>query len=333
VDKRVFMANLVFFGTPDFSLPSLNAIIKFCQASDHHLSLVVCQPDRPQHRGQKFLSPPVKKFAQKLGIKVLQPQTLKKDTKDGDSFFDQFSGLDIELAIVIAYGRILPERLLAIPQKGFVNIHASLLPRFRGAAPIQRAIQAGDNITGVCLMDVVKKLDEGDIYACQKTPILPYDTAETLFYRLANLGAHLLYNKLDEILCEQLEKKPQAETGVVYAPMLEKSEGLLNFNQPAREISYKVRAFDPWPGAYGFIRGKRVKFFDSFFIDNHQVKKDIAPGTVVTTEKFLGVKALEGIVYFQNMQIEGKKTMPIKEFLSGFPISIGEVISSSSNDS
>lgn len=320
------MARLAFFGTPDFSLPALRATHRFCASLGHELSLVVTQGDKPQGRGKKTLPPPVKTLALELGIRVLQPSTLKKGTLDGDEFFLEFKNANIDLAIVVAYGKLIPERLLALPARGFINIHGSLLPKFRGAAPIQRAIESGDKETGVCLMDMVKKLDEGDVYRTLKTPILPFDTAESVFLRLSHLGATLLFSSLDDLLHARLKKTPQSEVGLVYAHMLNKDEGKLDFSRSAQEISNKVRAFDPWPGSFAFIRNKRIKFFDSFFIEDQFLKKDAMPGTVVVVGKFLGVKALDGVVYFRNIQVEGKKLLPIKEAVLGFPIAINEQI-------
>lgn len=319
------MARLAFFGTPDFSLPSLLSTHRFCEKRGHELSLVVTQSDKPSGRGKKVQAPPVKQLALDLGLKVLQPLTLKKGTDEGDQFFLEFSQLNIDLAIVVAYGKLIPLRLLNLPKRGFVNIHGSILPRFRGAAPIQRAIEAGDQKTGVCLMDMVQKLDEGDVYACKTTPILSIDTSESVFFRLSHLGATLLYDNLEQLISGNLKKVPQSSEGLVYAHMVAKEEGELDFSQSARSISNKVRAFDPWPGAFGFIRGKRIKFFDSFFIEDVHHEKE-QPGTVVVVGKFLGIKAKDGVVYFKNLQVEGKKLLPVKEAILGFPISCGDRI-------
>lgn len=318
------MARLAFFGTPDFSLPALKSTHRFCEENGHELVLVVSQSDKPQGRGKKVLPPPVKSLAKDLGLLVLQPTTLKKGSDEGDEFFEQFKQAKIDLAVVVAYGKLIPERLLFLPRLGFINIHGSLLPRFRGAAPVQRAIEAGDLKTGVCLMDMVKKLDEGDVYCCRETPILPFDTSESLFFRLSHLGAALLYDHLEDLLDQRLAKKPQSQNGLVYAHMLTKEEGLLDFTLSARDLSNRVRAFDPWPGTFGFIRGKRIKFFDSFFIED--AKNQHLPGTVMVVGKFLGIKAKGGMIYFKNIQIEGKKLLPIKEAVLGFPIFLGEKI-------
>jgi methionyl-tRNA formyltransferase len=320
------MARLAFFGTPVFSLPSLKAVHRFCIDYGHELSVVVSQIDQPAGRGQKLLPPPVKSLAEVFGIPVWQPRTWKKGTTDGEEFFRQFSHLNIDLVIVVAYGKILSERLLRESKRGFVNVHASLLPRFRGAAPVQRAIEAGDHETGVCLMEIVKELDEGDIYATARTPILAFDTSQSLFRRLASLGSHLLYSHLGRLLDGTLNKVPQSGEGVIYAHMVKKEEGIINFCEPLSLISHKVHAFDSFPGSWGYLRGKRVKFFDSFFIEDAQVKPDKPFGTIVVVGSFLGVKGKDGIVYFQCMQVEGKRAMSIREATLGFPIDVGERI-------
>ncbi|HXW53227.1 MAG TPA: methionyl-tRNA formyltransferase [Myxococcota bacterium] len=320
------MARLAFFGTPEFSLPSLRAVHRYCVNFGHDLVVVVSQKDQPTGRGLHFAPPPVKTSALALDVPVLQPETLKKGTASGDHFFEQFLAYEIDLAIVVAYGKLIPERLLFVPTHGFVNVHASLLPRFRGAAPVQRAIENGDRETGVCLMAMVKRLDEGDIFVCERSPILPFDTTSTLLRRLAHLGAHALYDNLFGLLRGTLQKMPQSEEGVVYAPLVAKEEGALNFSEPVKKIAQKVKAFDPWPGAFAFVHKKRVKFFDSFAITDPTAKSDIASGTVVVAGSFLGVKGPDGIVYFQAMQVEGKKILPIKDALLGFPIHVGDTI-------
>ena len=321
-----FMARLAFFGTPNFSIPSLKALYRYCRDFGHEIVMVVTQSDQPQGRGQKLSSPPVKIEAQNLGLSIFQPTTLKKGTVEGDEFFVNFRQHNVDLAIVVAYGKILSERILRSSKNGFVNVHASLLPRFRGAAPVQRAIAAGDRESGVCLMEVVKKLDEGDVFALEKTPILPFDNSESLLWRLAHLGAHLLYDKLTGLLDETLEKIPQSEAGVVYAHRIDKKEAILDFSESVRVISNKVRAFDPAPGSFGYIRGKRIKLFDSFFIIDHLVWPDTPFGTVVVTDNFLGIKGQDGIVYFQGMQVEGKRAQPFREAILGFPIAVGDQI-------
>lgn len=315
------MARIAFFGTPTFSVPSLRAVHRFCERAGHELVLVVTQADQKQGRGQKMLAPPVKSVALELSLPVVQPLTLRKNTPDGDEFYEQLTALNVDLAVVVAYGKILSERVLSCSRRGFVNVHASLLPRFRGAAPIQRALEHGDRETGVCLMDVVKGLDEGDIYAVSTTPIIPSDTSATLFRRLSNLGAVLLEANLTALLAGSLPKKPQGNEGVIYADMIHKEEARLDFNESCAVLSRRVRAFDPAPGAFLFVRNRRVKLFDSFYV---KVPTKMAPGTILTNNPFLGITTVDGVIYFQTIQVEGKRALPVREALLGFDLAVGE---------
>lgn len=319
------MAKIAFFGTPDFAVPALMKTHQFCLENSHELAMVITQPDKSQGRGQKLLAPAVKLAAESINAKVFQPSTLKKNTTDGDEFFKIFHETKIDLALVVAYGKILPTRLLSSANVGFVNIHGSLLPKFRGAAPVQRAIEAGLTETGLCLMDVVPKLDEGDIYASIKTPILASDTSKTLFRRMSRLGAHLLYKNLDNLLLGKLKKVAQACEGISYAHMLDKNEGKINLEDDGKTIVLKARAFDPWPHLYGLINQKRVKFFDGFYIKTKALSNH-KPGTIITTNPFLGIKTHDGAIYFQAMQVEGKKILPIAEAIKGFSLTINHSI-------
>lgn len=322
------MARLAFFGTPSFSVPFLLSLNNFARERGHDIVLVVTQADQRQGRGQQLHASPVKEIACKLQLPIAQPTTLRKNTDDGDLFFKQFHNCKIDLAIVVAYGKIITERLLSTPPRGFLNVHASLLPRFRGAAPIQRAIEAGDTITGVALMDMVKGLDEGDLFAKKTTPIIASDTSSTLFRRLSYLGSSLLVQHLDDILAGQLKKIPQSIEGMTYASMLTKEEGHLDFLVSGAILCQRIRAFDPWPGAYVFARKKRIKLFDSFFIPDGLLQRNVLPGTIVVAGNFLGIKTIDGVLYVQRMQIEGKKILPIKEANLGFGLVEGEVIGS-----
>lgn len=323
--KITIMARLAFFGTPEFSLPALDAVANFAHVHGHTLALVVTQPDARQGRGKMLLPSPVKKRAAELGCLIAQPSSLRKDTPDGEAFYCEFTSLAIDLAIVVAYGKIIPQRFLRAASLGFVNIHGSILPRFRGAAPVQRALEAGDTQTGVCLMDMILKLDEGDVFALKTTPILASDTSKTLFRRLSHLGAYLLSEHLGNLIQQRLAKSPQSSQGVLYAHMLDKHEGAWKHDSPGRLISHRARAFDPWPTLYGFVNNKRVMFFDSFFIATKH-HRDKQPGTVVVISDFLGIRAVDGIVYFQTIQLENKKRLSIKEALASHSINIGDQI-------
>ena len=249
------MANLVYFGTPDFAVPSLKALHAFCKENGHQLLHVVCQPDRRAGRGKKMQMPAVKACALELGLTVHQPTTLKKGSDDGDAYFSIFEQIEVDLAVVVAYGRILPKRFLRHPRCGFVNVHASLLPRWRGAAPIQRAIEAGDTETGVCIMEVVPELDAGAVYEQATMTIEPSHTTATLSAALCNLGGLTLARSLPAILSLKASKVEQDTSLVTYAQMLAKEEGQLDWRLPAKVLWQKARAFTPWPGSFVTLPG------------------------------------------------------------------------------
>lgn len=315
------MARLAFFGTPDFAVPSLEAVLATRELG-HEVVLVVCQPDRPKGRGKSVLPPPVKVCAAAAGIPVAQPATLKKGTPAGDEFFDRFSDLRVDLAVVTAYGRILPRRLLALPPRGFVNVHASLLPRWRGAAPIQRAIEAGDAQTGVCLMDMIFELDAGDVYVERRMPIAPEDDAATLTPKLAALGKATLLEHLPALIEGKLPKTPQPSDGVTYAHMLRKEEGNLDFAQPAVDLCRQVRAMHPWPGSYTTLEGEVLKLFVARPVEDPRAIT-APPGTILSVGEELVVATRDGAIAFGEGQLPNKRRMPIAELLRGRPMATG----------
>lgn len=324
------MARLVFFGTPDFAVPSLLALEQFCQREGHTIEWVVTQNDKPQGRKQEIQFTAVKKAAVDLGLKVLQPQSLRKNTEEGQSFYDILRKHPIDLAIVVAYGKIIPQRILDIPHRGFLNIHGSLLPAFRGAAPIQRAIMDGLYETGIGLMQMVLALDEGPVFAEAKTPIISSDTSGSLSYRLAHLGANLLVQKLPDILMGAIKAHPQ-EGPSTYARMLDKEEAIISWQEPGQILNRKVHGLDPWPGSFVVIDKKRVKLFDSFFVPVHpQNKSPISEkivGTIVCMKQFLGIRVSNGVIYFPCVQVEGRKKLPAEQGLQGLGIKVGDQIS------
>jgi methionyl-tRNA formyltransferase len=319
------MAHLAFFGTPEFAVPSLLGLHRFCQTHGHTLALVVCQPDKPSHRGKQMHEPPVKTFAKEHGLTVLQPITLKKGTEEGDAFFETLQKANIDLAVVVAYGRILPQRLLDLPTRGFVNVHASLLPRWRGAAPIQRAIEAGDAVTGVSIMDLVLELDAGDVYTTATMPIDPEDDSQTLSPKLAQLGQETLVNCLPRILDGSLAKTPQPHEGVTYAHMLAKKDGEINWQDSAQTIVNRARAMQPWPGSYTLHQGKVIRLFKPSFAAN-QTHEQALPGLVLQNQPALVVQAGQGQVAFLEGQLEGKKRLPMRELLNGYPLEKGNLL-------
>jgi methionyl-tRNA formyltransferase len=282
------MARIAFFGTPALAATCATAVAEACAAGAHQLVLGVCQRDKPVGRGHKLEAPPVKRALQALQIPVLQPATLKKGTDDGDAFFDAFTAENIDLAIVVAYGRILPQRLLDLPRRGFVNVHASLLPRWRGAAPIQRAIEAGDTETGVCLMDMVKELDAGDVFAEAKFAIADDDTGETLADKVGAAGAALLRTHLDDLIEGRLTKTPQPAEGITYAEMLRKDEGVVDFNRDAKAVYDRCRAFVPWPGSQTTHGDEVIKLFAPSLTDIDTT--GVVPGVIVGVDPHAGVQ-------------------------------------------
>jgi methionyl-tRNA formyltransferase len=251
------MARLAFFGTPELAATCLEALL----TTHHSVDVVVCQPDRPSGRGQKLEASPVKALAVTRGITVLQPETLKKDTPSGEAFFAAFKAVNVDLAVVAAYGRIIPARVLALPPREFVNVHASLLPRWRGAAPINRCIEAGDAETGVCLMHMVPALDAGDVYVRGTCTIEDSDDGVSLTRKVAALGGQMLIDNIDALVEGRLPRVPQASEGLTYAEMLKKEEARIDFTQTARVAFNHVRAMQPWPGTTLEFGGETLKLF------------------------------------------------------------------------
>lgn len=311
---------LAFFGTPEIALPSLEAA-----AALGDVALVVAQPDRPRGRGQKVEPPPVKARALELGLPVSQPTKLK----DG-VLAAELRALELDAAVVIAYGRILPPAVLTAPRRGCVNIHASLLPRWRGAAPIQWAIASGDVVTGVCLMEMEAGLDTGPVFARAETSIGEDETAGELAPRLGLLGASLLGETLGSWLAGERPAVPQDPAGVTVARMLEKTDAVLRFSEPARAVHDWARGMSPWPGAETTLGGERLKVHRT-----HVVRKDgadAAPGTVLSTQHAVNgepsvlVACGAGALALVELQLEGKRRMKARELLAGRPIPIGTVL-------
>ncbi len=309
------MSNLIFFGTPDFALPCLQALHDFCREHSHRLVGVVCQPDKPAERGHHLKAPPVKDLALSLNLPVWQPLQITSD------FINWFQEQHIDLAIVVAYGKILPQALLDASQLGFINVHASLLPRWRGAAPIQRAIQAGDTETGVCIMNLVAKLDAGEIYETAKTKIKPEETSGELFERLASLGAQTLVKALPGILNQTLAKKAQPETGVTYAHRLKKEEALVDWSKSTEELVNHCRAMQPWPGCHSFYHGKKIRLFGGV-----PAVAFAQAGEILEAGDKLVVATANGAIAFTEAQLEGRRRMSIRNLLNGFSMQVGEYL-------
>jgi methionyl-tRNA formyltransferase len=293
-------------GTPDFAVPPLRAL----QESGHRVLAVVTQPDRPKGRGRKLVPPPVKETATAFEIPVIQPETVRSD-----EFHQRMRRLAPDLFVVVAFGRILPPSLLAIPAMGAVNVHASLLPRHRGAAPIQWAIMEGDAETGVTTMMMDKGMDTGDILLMEKTPIAAEETAAELHDRLSEMGAPLLLATIERLQAGGLTPISQDPGKATYAPMLKKTDGEIDWSQPAERIARRIRGMTPWPGAYTFSGGMRLKIFKARVLE-----RDISvpPGTVLECMPGeLRIATGQSALAISEIQGKSGKRLPIDDFLCG----------------
>lgn len=287
---------LAFFGTPDFAVPTLRAL----HAAGHEIALVVAQPDRPAGRGQKLLSPPTVVFAREHGIPIAQPTRIKTG-----EFPELLESLDLERAVVVAYGRILTPRLLAAPRRGCMNVHASLLPRWRGAAPIQWAILGGDDHTGVTTMNMAEGLDTGDMLLAEATAIGPEETAGELHDRLMHLGAALAVRSLAE------DPRPVAQDHerATWAPMLSKEMGRIDWTKPAVELHRRVRGLAPWPGCFADFRGESLKILRARRAEGAGAPGELLPGARVAC----GDGALELV----EVQLPGRRPVSGADFVNG----------------
>lgn len=305
------MIRVLFFGTPHFSVPTLETLIKSEQVS---VGAVITQPDRPAGRGASITQSPIKEVALAHGISVFQPTSIRKEFNALKNELDALGPFD--LGIVIAFGQILPTEVLNYPRHGCVNIHASSLPRWRGAAPIHRAIEAGDQSTGVCLMQMDVGLDTGPVYSRQEIAISDDETCGSLHDKLATLGAELLARDILAITSGALTAVPQPNDGVTYASKVSNAEAAINWGLPAIEIERKVRAFNPYPGAHSLWNGRRLKIFKAKAL-NHSSSSE-APGTILSAQsEQLEVKCGSGILRIEELQLEGKRRMSSAEFMRG----------------
>ncbi|MDD9932931.1 MAG: methionyl-tRNA formyltransferase [Myxococcales bacterium] len=296
----------VFFGTPDFAVPCLAAL---CEIAD--VRLVVTQPDRRSGRGMKLKPPPVKVLAESRGIEVIQPKRVRRP-----ELAERIRATGAEVAVVVAYGRILPPALLGAPARGCVNVHASLLPRLRGAAPIQWSIIRGDDTTGVCLMEMDEGMDTGAVISCRKTAIGPEETAGALSERLSILGAELLRGDLLRYLAGELPARAQDHEAATMAPMLEKAHGRIDWRASAQSIHDLVRGTSPWPGAHSTLDGKRVKIHRTRVLEADA--GGAPPGTVLRADRHaIEVVCGAGVLVIEELQLEGKKRMTAEQFHAG----------------
>ena len=307
---------VVFFGTPAFAVPTLEALL----ASPHKVVGVVTQPDRPRGRGQRVTDAPVKSRSLEAGIPVLQPVSLKPP-----EFLAELARLDADLGVVAAYGRILTEAVLAAPRLGMINVHASLLPRHRGAAPVHRAVIAGDRETGVTIMRVVKALDAGPMMATVRRPIDLDETSVDVERDLARLGAALLVDVVDRLAGGGASEIRQDDAAATYAPRLTKEDSLLDWSRPATDLHNQIRGLHPWPHADTFINGKRLILLRSTLVEE---SSNAPHGTVVAARgDQLDVATGNGVLRILELQAEGKKPMRARDFLAGHAVPAGSILS------
>ncbi|RJX33050.1 MAG: methionyl-tRNA formyltransferase [Oxalobacter sp.] len=316
---------VVFAGTPEFAATALEALL----AAGVDVTLVLTQPDRPAGRGMQLQASPVKQLAQQHGIRVAQPESLRLDGKHADAAADahaQIKAADCDVMVVVAYGLILPQSVLALPRRVCVNIHASLLPRWRGAAPIQRAIEAGDAETGVTIMQMDEGLDTGAILAMQAIPIASSDTAATLHDKLAALGSTMIVETLRQMAQGEVAAIPQPSIGVNYAAKISKDEAALDFSQPANKVARRIHAFNPFPGASAGVNGVVLKIWQAEALMEPTAGK---PGEVLVANAHDGVLVAcgDGVLRLTELQKPGGKRLPATEFIKGFPLETGRFTS------
>ncbi len=303
---------VVFLGTPQFAVPTLDAIL----ASSHTVVGVVTQPDKPRGRGQKETDAPVKARARERGLPTLQPPTLKDP-----AVLEQLTALGADIGVVAAYGKILSQAVLDVPRLGMINVHASLLPRWRGAAPVHRSVIAGDAATGVTIMRVVKALDAGAMIATAQRPIGPNDTSDEVERDLGALGAALLVQTLDRLALGPIEEVPQDESGVTYAHRLTKDDGLVDWAQSAASIHNQIRGLHPWPLAFSSIDGQRLILRRSTWSAEDAPAE---PGTIVAAHgDELRIATGAGTLLVTELQAEGRRASRTRDFLAGRKLAPG----------
>ncbi len=306
----------VFFGTPDFALRTLEHLERAGRAP----VAVVCQPDRPSGRGKKLVPPPVKRWAQAHGIEVLQPAR-QKDA----AYRERLQALAPEVGLVASFGQLLPPGVLDLPRHGFLNVHPSLVPRFRGAAPIQWTLLSGDTRTGVCILRMTPRLDDGDVLLCEETEVPLDEGFQSLHDRLADLGGRLLVRALEDLVAGGLGGQPQDEAGVVWAPALRKEQGWLDWTRPALELHNQVRGLQPWPGAFTRTPAGALLKIHAAAALPAEAPAGAAPGQILEAAgDVLRVQCGQGRLGLLELQLEGKKRLATRAFLAGRPLRAGD---------
>jgi len=304
--------NLVFCGTPRFAVPTLEKLVE----AGFTVRLVVTQPDKPSGRGMQLAASPVKQSASRLGIPITQPEKIKKN----EEFREQLAGIAPEAIVVVGYGRIIPQWMIDLPPLGNINLHASLLPKYRGAAPIQWAIAIGETVTGVTTMRIDAGLDTGDILLQKELPIGPNDTAETIAPTMAAIGADLMVETLRGLKNGTVQPRPQDNSNSSVAPILNREDGLIDFNRSAVEILNRLRGFRPWPGAFTTFRGKQLHVWVGT-----PVSSSVPPGEIRVEADRLIVGCGSGTALeLLEVQLEGKKRMAARDFVHGHQPKAGE---------
>ncbi len=307
---------VVFMGTPDFAVPTLQMLIE----EGHTICAVVTQPDKPKGRGKKETMPPVKELALHYNLPILQPQRIRGD-KD---FETHIQSLNPDIIVVVAFGQILPESILHIPKYGCINIHGSLLPKYRGAAPIQWSIINGEKVTGVTIMYMDKGMDTGDMLLKRELLITPEDTYETLHNKMKELGPQALLEAMPLILAGGPSREKQEEAASTYAPMIQKSLGAIDWSKPSTTLDCLIRGLNPWPVCYTSYKGETMKIWQAKVLEDTNIKE---PGTILSVDKNgIQVQTGRGSLLIQEIQMPNKRRMPVSEYIKGNMISEGEIL-------
>jgi methionyl-tRNA formyltransferase len=305
---------LVFCGTPPFAVPSLLAMID----AGHEIALTLTQPDRPSGRGMQLTAPPVKQMAEAAGLEVLQPEKIKNN----EELRQRLTQIAPDAIVVVAYGRIIPRWMLELPRHGNINVHGSLLPKYRGAAPIQWAIASGETVTGVTTMRLDEGLDTGDILLQREVAVGPADTAEDLYPKLSQIGAELLVQTLQGLEAGSIVPRRQEAAAASHAPILSRDDGAIDFSFSAKEIYDRWRGFQPWPGAWTMLDGKKLLI--SRMSPAH-VGMTAEPGRLQLDQRRLFTSCGQGTwIELEEVQLEGKRRMRVEEFLNGFSLKSGD---------
>lgn len=317
-----FVLKVLFMGTSEIAATILKTLIEDAR---HKLLSVVTQTDKPKGRGHEMAFPPVKEVALAHGIPVLQPEKIKTA-----EFLDEIKKMNPDIIAVAAYGKLLPKELLVLPRFGCINVHASLLPKYRGASPIQWAVINGEKKSGVTIMHMAEQMDTGDIILSKEVMLSDEETAGSLHDKLAQIGGPALLEAMDLLEKGCAPRIPQKAEEATYVKMLDKTIGNLNFGQPAALLERYIRGLNPWPSAYTKLDGKNIKFWKAKILPAEQLPKEartLEPGTIVMVERDgFGILTGDGILFIEELQMEGKKRMTAEEFLRGYPLKTGTLL-------